>query len=103
MHENFSLPFRRRLCHPSGAMIHAKLTHLALPLSLAGLLLVAGCNKNQSPQNAEQPAASQPAPASSPEASTPATPNATAGQHLPILLRLLRRSRSPTPFPLERV
>ena len=78
MHENFSLPFRRRLCHPSGAMIHAKLTQFALPLSLAGLLLVAGCNKNQSPQNAEQPAASQPAPASSPEASTPAAPTAAA-------------------------
>jgi hypothetical protein len=78
MHENFSLPFRRRLCHPSGAMIHAKLTQFALPLSLAGLLLVAGCNKNQSPQNAEQPAASQPAPASSPEASTPASPTAAA-------------------------
>jgi len=71
MHENFSLPFRRRLCHPSGAMIHAKLTQFALPLSLAGLLLVAGCNKNQSPQNAEQPAGSQPAPASTPAASTP--------------------------------
>jgi hypothetical protein len=42
-------------------MIHAKLTQLALPFSLAGLLLVAGCNKNQPPQNAEQPAASQPA------------------------------------------
>ncbi len=41
-------------------MNHAKLTHLALPFSLAGLLLVAGCNKNQPPQNAEQPAASQP-------------------------------------------
>ena len=38
------------------AMIHAKLTHLALPLSLAGLLLVAGCNKNQPPQN--EPASS---------------------------------------------
>ena|SRR6476620_4164486 len=73
MHENFSLPFRRRLCHPSGAMIHAKLTQFALPLSLAGLLLVAGCNKNQSPQNAEQPAASQPAPASTPAGSTPGT------------------------------
>jgi len=40
-------------------MIHAKLTQFALPLSLAGLLLVAGCNKNESPQNAEQPAASR--------------------------------------------
>jgi hypothetical protein len=64
------------------AMTHAKLTQLALPLSLAGLLLVAGCNKNQPPQNAEQPAASQPAaaptsPAPGTAASTPATPNAT--------------------------
>jgi hypothetical protein len=61
-------------------MIHAKLTQLALPFSLAGLLLVAGCNKNQPPQNAEQPAASQPAtPApSSPAPGAPAaTPNAT--------------------------
>jgi hypothetical protein len=58
-------------------MIHAKLTQFALPFSLAGLLLVAGCNKNQ-PQNAEQPAASQPASAASPEASTPATPAAAA-------------------------
>lgn len=63
-------------------MTHAKLTQLALPLSLAGLLLVAGCNKNQPPQNAEQPAASQPAsaptsPAPDTAASTPATPNAT--------------------------
>jgi hypothetical protein len=57
-------------------MIHAKLTQLALPFSLAGLLLVAGCNKNQPPQNAEQPAASQPATpapaAPSSDASTPA-------------------------------
>jgi hypothetical protein len=63
-------------------MIHAKLTQLALPFSLAGLLLVAGCNKNQPPQNAEQPAASQPAPASSSAPGTaasapPGTPNAT--------------------------
>jgi hypothetical protein len=63
------------------AMTYAKLTQLALPLSLAGLLLVAGCNKNQPPQNAEQPA-SQPAaaptsPAPGTAASTPATPNAT--------------------------
>ena len=63
------------------AMIHAKLTHLALPFSLAGLLLVAGCNKNQPPQNAEQPAASQPvtpapsSPASGPAAPAPATSN----------------------------
>jgi hypothetical protein len=55
-------------------MMHAKLTQLALPFSLAGLLLVAGCNKNQPPQNAEQPAASQPA---SPTAPAPGTPNAT--------------------------
>jgi hypothetical protein len=62
-------------------MIHAKLTQLALPFSLAGLLLVAGCNKNQPPQNAEQPAASQPAPApATPAPGTAAsagTPNAT--------------------------
>jgi hypothetical protein len=63
-------------------MIHAKLTQLALPFSLAGLLLVAGCNKNQPPQNAEQPAASQPAPPSSTAPGTasstpPGTPNAT--------------------------
>jgi hypothetical protein len=63
-------------------MIHAKLTQLAIPFSLAGLLLVAGCNKNQPPQNAQQPAASQPAPAptaSAPgtAASAPGTPNAT--------------------------
>lgn len=61
------------------AMTHAKLTHLALPFSLAGLLLVAGCNKNQPPQNAEQPAASQPA--ASPTTPTPgaaaSTPSAT--------------------------
>jgi hypothetical protein len=69
------------------AMIHAKLTQLALPFSLAGLLLVAGCNKNQPPQNAEQPAAGQPAPAATAPAptapapgtaaSTPGTPDAT--------------------------
>ena len=63
-------------------MIHAKLTQLALPFSLAGLLLVAGCNKNQPPQNAEQPAASQPAPPASTAPGTassapPGTPNAT--------------------------
>jgi hypothetical protein len=70
-------------------MIHAKLTQLAIPFSLAGLLLVAGCNKNQPPQNAEQPAASQPAPAPTAPApgtaapapgtaaSAPGTPNAT--------------------------
>ena len=62
-------------------MIHAKLTQLALPLSLAGLLLVAGCNKNQQPQNsAEQPAA-QPAPAQTtpaPNAAAPANPGAPA-------------------------
>jgi hypothetical protein len=63
-------------------MNHAKLTHLALPFSLAGLLLVAGCNKNQPPQNAEQPAASQPAPPTSTAPGTassapPGTPNAT--------------------------
>ena len=63
-------------------MTYAKLTQLAIPFSLAGLLLVAGCNKNQPPQNAEQPAASQPAPAPAtpaPGTATPApgTPNAT--------------------------
>ena len=65
-------------------MNHAKLTQLALSFSLAGLLLVAGCNKNQPPQNAQQqPAASQPAapaptsPAPNTAASTPGTPNAT--------------------------
>jgi hypothetical protein len=63
-------------------MTHAKLTHLALPFSLAGLLLVAGCNNSQPPQNAEQPAASQPAanpaaPAPGTAASAPGTPNAT--------------------------
>ena len=61
--------------------MHAKLTQIALPFSLAGLLLVAGCNKNQPPQNAEQPAASQPAsptaPAPDTAASAPGTPNAT--------------------------
>jgi hypothetical protein len=62
--------------------MHAKLTQLALPFSLAGLLLVAGCNKNQPPQNAEQPAASQPAPPTSTAPGTaasapPGTPNAT--------------------------
>jgi len=71
------------------AMTHAKLTQLALPLSLAGLLLVAGCNKNQPPQNAEQPAASQPAaapttPAPDTAASTPpATPAAPASNPRP--------------------
>ena len=63
-------------------MNHAKLTHLALPFSLAGLLLVAGCNKSQPPQNAQQPAATQPAPgatapAPNTAASAPGTPNAT--------------------------
>jgi hypothetical protein len=62
-------------------MMHAKLTQIALPFSLAGLLLVAGCNKNQPPQNAEQPAASQPAsptaPAPDAAAPAPGTPNAT--------------------------
>ncbi len=61
--------------------MHAKLTQIALPFSLAGLFLVAGCNKNQPPQNAEQPAASQPAsptaPAPGTAASAPGTPNAT--------------------------
>jgi hypothetical protein len=67
------------------AMIHAKLTHLALPFSLAGLLLVAGCNKNQPPQNAEQPAASQPAASpSTPAPGTAAsTPNATPAAPAP--------------------
>lgn len=63
------------------AMIHAKLTQLAIPFSLAGLLLVAGCNKNQPPQNAQQPAASQPAssPATpAPGAAAPAPANAPA-------------------------
>jgi hypothetical protein len=58
-------------------MIHAKLTHLALPFSLAGLLLVAGCNKNQPPQNAEQPAASQPAATPTTPAPAASTPSAT--------------------------
>jgi hypothetical protein len=59
-------------------MNHAKLTQLALPFSLAGLLLVAGCNKNQPPQNAqEQPAASQPA------APAPATPAPNAATPAP--------------------
>jgi hypothetical protein len=63
-------------------MMHAKLTQLAIPFSLAGLLLVAGCNKNQPPQNAQQPAASQPAPAPTAPApgtaaSAPGAPNAT--------------------------
>jgi hypothetical protein len=60
-------------------MMHAKLTQIVLPFSLAGLLLVAGCNKNQPPQNAEQPAASQPAASpTTPAPDTPAsTPNAT--------------------------
>lgn len=50
-----------RLWHASVAMTHPKLIHFTLPLSLAGLLLVGGCNKNQQPQNtAEQPAASAP-------------------------------------------
>ncbi len=72
-------------------MIHAKLTQFALPLSLAGLLLVAGCNKNQQPQNtAEQPAA-QPAPAQTNPA--PANPGAAAagGQMSP----------EPTPPPAQ--
>jgi hypothetical protein len=63
-------------------MNHAKLIQLALPFSLAGLLLVAGCNKSQPPQNAqEQPTASQPgttAPASpAPDTAAPA-PNTAA-------------------------
>jgi hypothetical protein len=75
------LHFARRCGILVDAMMHAKLTQLALPFSLAGLLLVAGCNKNQPPQNAEQPAASQPAsptaPAPGTAASAPGTPNAT--------------------------
>jgi hypothetical protein len=58
-------------------MTYAKLTQLALPFSLAGLLLVAGCNKNQPQQNAEQPAASQPAASPSSPAAAPGSPNAT--------------------------
>jgi hypothetical protein len=57
-------------------MNHAKLTHLALPFSLAGLLLVAGCNKNQPSQNAGKPAAPA-ATAPNTAASAPGTPNAT--------------------------
>jgi hypothetical protein len=75
------LHFARRCGILVNAMMHAKLTQIALPFSLAGLLLVAGCNKNQPPQNAEQPAASQPAsptaPAPATDASAPGTPNAT--------------------------
>ena len=40
-------------------MTDAKLNKYLLPLSLASLLMVAGCNKNQQPQS-EQPAASAP-------------------------------------------
>jgi hypothetical protein len=75
------LHFARRCGILVDAMMHAKLTQIALPFSLAGLLLVAGCNKNQPPQNAEQPAASQPAsptaPAPDAAAPAPGTPNAT--------------------------
>lgn len=62
------------------AMNHAKLTHLALPISLAGLLLVAGCNKSQPAPTAEQPpAASQPAPTTAPApAPAPAAASAPA-------------------------
>ena len=57
-------------------MIHTRLKHLTLPLSLAGLLLVAGCNKNQQPQqNAEQPpTAGQP-----PAGQTTPTPSTAPG------------------------
>lgn len=58
-------------------MTYAKLTQLALPFSLAGLLLVAGCNKNQPQQNAEQPAASQPAASPNSPTAAPGSPNAT--------------------------
>jgi hypothetical protein len=61
-------------------MIHSRLKHLTLPLSLAGLLLVAGCNKNQQPQqNAEQPAtAGQP-----PAGQTTPTPSTAPGAAAP--------------------
>jgi hypothetical protein len=58
-------------------MTRKKLTQFALPISLAGLLLVGGCNKSQpAQQNAEQPAAQPPAGQATP---TPSTPNAPAG------------------------
>lgn len=57
-------------------MIHTRLKYLILPFSLAGLLLVAGCNKNQQPQqNAEQPATSGQPPAGQ---ATPAPSTAPA-------------------------
>ena len=61
-------------------MIHTRLTHLILPFPLAGLLLVAGCNKNQQPQqNAEQPAtAGQP-----PAGQTTPTPSTAPGAAAP--------------------
>lgn len=59
-------------------MIHTRLPHLILSFSLAGLFVVAGCNKNQQPQqNAEQPATAGQPPAgqATPSPSTaPGTP-----------------------------
>jgi hypothetical protein len=57
-------------------MIHTRLPHLILSFSLAGLLVVAGCNKNQQPQqNAEQPAtAGQPPAGQATPSTAPATP-----------------------------
>jgi hypothetical protein len=58
-------------------MNYAKLTTRLVPLSLASLLLVAGCNKNQQPQN-------QPPAAGSPQAGqaapTPSSPPATSAE-----------------------
>src|SRR5579859_3805334 len=83
-------------------MIHTRLTHLILPFPLAGLLLVAGCNKNQQPQqNAEQPATAGQPPAGQttptpgtppPAAATPAAPpqpvsyTIPAGTHVTVRL-----------------
>ena len=82
-------------------MIHTRLTHLILPFPLAGLLLVAGCNKNQQPQqNAEQPATAgqppagqtTPTPGTPPPAATPAAPpqpvsyTIPAGTHVTVRL-----------------
>lgn len=59
-------------------MSHAKLTSCLLPLSLAGLLLAAGCNKNQPPQN-EQPATNAPQSSQATPSTGPGSSGAVGG------------------------
>ncbi len=61
-------------------MTYAKLTTYLLPLSLPGLLMVAGCNKNQQPQS-EQPATNAPQSSqATPGTATPSAGSPTAEQ-----------------------